>query len=119
MVVDPDDDHATVYASQLGTDESDGAGSASWQWTPDEWTYTETSQSAKGFADRPDERTLKAIAVAWQKPELDALGNICTLMEDCRLAITATGRRGPSTGCRESRFTWAWLQNRSRTGPRV
>jgi len=62
-------------------DEDDEAVSLSWSgsWGPDEWTNTKKGVDVKGFADRPDKDTLSQIAVKWQKPQLDPLGNLCQI----------------------------------------
>jgi hypothetical protein len=61
---------------------SDGG---SWHWTPQEWTYSAKYTDIKDYADRPDEQTLKELSVEWQEPELDALGNICTVRGQIRM----------------------------------
>src|SRR6202048_3005559 len=48
-------------------------------WTPQEWTYTVNYADIRNYADQPDEQTIKGLSIEWQKPELDALGNICTI----------------------------------------
>src|SRR5579862_3726456 len=54
-------------------------GGFSSSWTPDEWTVSESSSDITRYAKRPDEQTLKAVTVEWQRPALDALGNFCTI----------------------------------------
>jgi hypothetical protein len=48
-------------------------------WTPQEWTGTSDYADIRNYADRPDEKTLSGLSIEWQKPSLDALGNICTI----------------------------------------
>jgi hypothetical protein len=54
-------------------------GGFSWRWTPQEWTRTNNYSDVQNYADRPDEQILKGLSVEWQKPEMDALGNICSV----------------------------------------
>lgn len=48
-------------------------------WTPYGWSLTNNYEDIRNYADRPDEQTLNKLAVEWQKPEVDALGNFCTI----------------------------------------
>jgi hypothetical protein len=84
-----------LCGNSAADDESDVAGSASWHWTPDEWTYTETNHNAGGYADRPGEGTLNAITAAWRRPELDALGNFCTVRGRLSVADYDNGKERP------------------------
>jgi hypothetical protein len=81
-----------ISASPGGDDEvRASSGGASWQWTPQEWTYSTTCDDIKDYADRPDEQVLRAVSVEWQKPDLDALGNLCTIRG--RLKTPDTGQK--------------------------
>src|SRR5258708_839130 len=64
---------------------SAASGGFSSHWTPQEWTCTGHYPDIKNYADRPDEQTLKGLSVEWQKPEMDALGNICTIRGQVRM----------------------------------
>jgi hypothetical protein len=44
-----------------------------------EWTISRPYNRIRDYADRPDDQTLKSLTIEWQKPELDALGNFCTI----------------------------------------
>jgi hypothetical protein len=81
----PDGDDE-VHASRRG---------ASWHSTPQEWTYTQGYTDIKDYADRPDEPTLKALGVEWQKPELDALGNFCIVRGQVRMPEDSQKRMRP------------------------
>jgi hypothetical protein len=66
----------------------------SWHWTPQEWTY---SEHFKDDSTRPDERTLTALGVEWQKPEMDALGNFCFVRGQVMKSDDAQKRLRPVT----------------------
>jgi hypothetical protein len=72
-------------------------GRMSGQWTPVEWTFSPAYHDIKDYADRPDERTLNTLGVDWQDPELDALGNLCTVRGRVRMADNGQGRTQPIT----------------------
>src|SRR5579872_873135 len=61
-------------------------------WTPEEWT-TSAYEDAAGYADRPDDQTLKEIRVEWQKPDLDALGNFCRVRGRLQVLDRATQKK--------------------------
>lgn len=65
---------------------------SSWHWTPDEWVYTEEYEEIQGYAQRPDDDVLQSMTVEWQPPELDALGNFCTVRG--RLSVPGNGAEG-------------------------
>jgi hypothetical protein len=67
-------------------------GASSGEWAPREWTHTTTYENIRTYADRPDEPTLRLLSVEWQPPELDALGNICTV----RGRVVADGQKPPA-----------------------
>src|SRR5262245_1656453 len=73
---------ALLFPSAMAavTDERNYAtGGGSGHWTPREWTRTGHYSDIRNYADRPDEQTLSKLSVEWQKPELDGLGNLCTI----------------------------------------
>jgi hypothetical protein len=72
---------AFLYVSALpASDEvSYTTGGVSSHWTPQGWTHTESHNNIRNYADRPDEQTLSALSIEWREPELDRLGNLCTL----------------------------------------
>jgi hypothetical protein len=55
------------------------SGADSWHWTPQEWTYTGKYANIRNYTYRPNEEALKGLSVEWQKPEMDTLGNVCTI----------------------------------------
>lgn len=67
-----------VISAAPGDDSYSMRGTSS-HWTPKEWTYTVNYADIKNYADRPDEEKLKGLSIEWRKPEMDRLGNICTI----------------------------------------
>jgi hypothetical protein len=66
----------------------------SWsQWSSHEWTHSTTSTASGDYADRPSEKALTAIAVEWQEPQRDALGNLCIIRG--RLMTPGDGQAKP------------------------
>jgi hypothetical protein len=55
------------------------SGAGSWQRTPKGWTSTQTFDEIRNFENRPEAAVLKTVTVEWQRPELDALGIMCTV----------------------------------------
>jgi hypothetical protein len=53
--------------------------SGEWRGSDHEWTISRPYNRIRDYADRPDDQTLKSLTIEWQKPELDALGNFCTI----------------------------------------
>jgi hypothetical protein len=73
---------ATLLPSAIANSSEAGdfrAGRISSRWTPQEWTYTVQYSNISNYADRPDESTLNSLSVEWREPELDELGNQCTI----------------------------------------
>jgi len=66
----PPDDDDEIHAS---------SGDGGWRGSPQEWTRSTIYTNVRDYADRPDERSLTTLTIEWQKPELDALGNHCTI----------------------------------------
>ncbi len=77
-ISEPADDDGQVQAT---------TGAMSWHWTPREWTMSTAYTEIKGYADRPDERTLNALSVDWRETELDAPGNFCTVRGQFRTNV--------------------------------
>ena len=67
-------------------------GARAWRVPRREWTYSTVYTNIQGYADRPDEQTLNALTIVWQKPELDALGNQCTIRG--QMQLPASGQYG-------------------------
>ncbi len=67
---------------------------ASSEWPLEDSTVTQTFADEVGYAKRPEESTLEKLIVEWDKPQLDALGNACTIRGKLRI---------PSRGNNEAR----------------
>jgi hypothetical protein len=86
---------AAFAASGLRADEHYSMGGVSSYWTPQEWTYTVNYREIRDYTERPDEQTLKGLSIVWQKPELDALGNLCTVRGQVRMMDKSQKRTKP------------------------
>jgi hypothetical protein len=84
----PQDSDYVVRASARGSE---------WRGTPQEWTCSTGYGDIKDYADRPNEPTLGALSVEWQKPELDALGNLCTLRGQLKMRANGQKHTQPVT----------------------
>ena len=58
-------------------------GRSLWRSMGDMWTRT-LDYEINGYAERPDESTLKSVTVQWERPEVDRLGNFCTVRGQLR-----------------------------------
>jgi hypothetical protein len=54
-------------------------GGGSWNWTPEIGTGATLYKDIRDYSDRPGEEVLKSLVVEWQNPQLDGLGNFCTV----------------------------------------
>jgi hypothetical protein len=73
------------------------SGRIEWHWTPQEWTYSKAYTDIKDYSDQPDEQTLNSLSVEWQNPELDALGNLCTVRGLVKMFDNGQKRTQPVT----------------------
>jgi hypothetical protein len=73
------------------------SGDGGWRGSAREWTRSIIYSNIRDYADRPDERTLTTLAIEWQKPELDALGNHCTIRGQLKTPGDAQRRSKPIT----------------------
>jgi hypothetical protein len=74
--------HAQAQAHAHADDDDDvpaSLGRITWKGTTEESSHSGEYKDIKNYTDRPDEQTIKALSVEWQKPELDALSIICTI----------------------------------------
>jgi hypothetical protein len=55
------------------------SGGTSWHGTPKGWTSTQSFDDIRNYATRPEAAVFKTVTAEWQKPELDALGIMCTI----------------------------------------
>ncbi len=61
------------------------------QWVDDQWRLAKAIyEEVVGYAERPDDGALSSLEVEWQEPELDRLGNHCTV----RGRLTIAGESG-------------------------
>ncbi|MBI3863656.1 MAG: hypothetical protein HY290_17340 [Planctomycetia bacterium] len=88
---------ACTEDQEAGDEVEVSGGGASWRWTPEEWTYTETHGDLKeeDYAPQPPEQVLKELNVEWQKPELDALGNRCTVRGQLSISAASKNQKLP------------------------
>jgi hypothetical protein len=83
----PDDDYEVRASS----------GGGSWRGSLQEWTRSTVYTNIRDYADRPDEQTLNALTIEWQKPELDTLGNLCTIRGQLKMPDNARKGAKPIT----------------------
>ncbi|MBC8354469.1 MAG: hypothetical protein H8E66_20945 [Planctomycetes bacterium] len=57
---------------------------SSWRSDSRGWTRT-SNYEVTGYADRPDARVLNSVTVHWELPEIDPLGNTCTVRGQLRI----------------------------------
>jgi hypothetical protein len=55
-----------------------------WEWTPQKWSASTEYTEIRGYGDRPNQQNSNALSVDWQEPELDVLGNFCTVRGQVR-----------------------------------
>jgi hypothetical protein len=84
----PPDDDDEIHAS---------TGGGGWRGSAQEWTRSTIYSNVRDYADRPDEQTLTTLTIEWQKPELDALGNHCTIRGQLKTLTGAQRRTKPIT----------------------
>ena len=74
----PADDDDDVRAS---------LGRITWKGTTEESSHSAEYSDIKDYTDRPNEQTIQAVSVEWQKPELDALSIICTIRGQLKMRV--------------------------------
>lgn len=87
-----------MVADCIAQDEQKGprasTNGSAWRGFGDSWTRTSTYELS-GYAERPEEGVVQSVNVRWAEPEIDALGNYCTLRGQLWIPNEVAGKARP------------------------